>query len=372
MRWALFLASFVALYGLILTGVFWRVRPLLSPRGRHWAFAAGLFLLVGPILQRLVQAQGWSLGANILAWASYLGMGWVIMALWMSGLTGLGQLALWLWAKVARPAWSPPSPRFWALVTLVGACALGAHGFWEARHPVLEQVTLSSPKLPASHSPLRIALITDTHLGELAGPSRLAVIKHMLDKHAPHILLAAGDILDGPPEPAQDSLEFLANWRFPLGKFAVLGNHEFHGNPVKAQAFLEKAGFVVLRNQGLTVGGFLNLAGVDDPRGDRMVPDAAALKNLPLGNLTIMMKHRPLVDESTRPGFDLQVSGHTHKGQISPFFLVVRQVHPHIAGLYPLPGGSWLYTSRGAGTWGPPLRLLAPPEVTIITVLSKP
>ena len=372
MRWSLFIASFVAIYALILAEVYLRLRPLLPPRGRRWALITALFLLVGPILQRLAEGWGWSLIATGLAWIAYGGMGWVLLALWVSLLSWLGQLGLWLWARLARPAWRAPSARRWALAVIAGACLLWTYGFWEAHHPVVEEITLQSPKLPALRSPLRIALVSDLHLGRMVGPRRLSQLKRLVDLYSPQVLVAAGDVLDGPPSAARDSLALLSAWQAPLGKFAVLGNHEFFGGPQAAQAYLEEAGFTVLRNQGLTVGEFLNLAGVDDPRGGLKDQEGRALDNLPQKNLTLLLKHRPQVAAASLGRFDLQLSGHTHKGQIFPFTLVVQQIYPHLAGLYHLPGGAWLYTSRGGGTWGPPLRILARPEVTIITVYKAP
>jgi predicted MPP superfamily phosphohydrolase len=98
----------------------------------------------------------------------------------------------------------------------------------------------------------------------------------------------------------------------------------------------------------------------------REVPERQLLSGLPKDKFTLFLKHRPDVEQSSEGLFDLQLSGHAHKGQLFPFTLVVRLVFPRIAGLYQLSSGSWLYVSRGTGTWGPPIRFLAPPEITVI------
>ena len=122
--------------------------------------------------------------------------------------------------------------------------------------------------------------------------------------------------------------------------------------------------------------GLINIAGVDDPvvRGYGQspgVPERQLLSSFPKDKFTLFLKHRPDVEQSSEGLFDLQLSGHAHKGQLFPFTLVVRLVFPRIAGLYRLASGSWLYVSRGTGTWGPPIRFLAPPEVTVIDLRKE-
>ena len=132
----------------------------------------------------------------------------------------------------------------------------------------------------------------------------------------------------------------------------------------------------MLRGEGLTIGGCLNLAGVDDPTGQAFgeapgVPEAELLARLPRDRFTILLKHRPVLDPSSRGHFDLQISGHTHKGQILPFRLGTRIFFRFFGGLYRFSDGTVLYTSRGTGTWGPPIRFLTPPEVTLYELIYE-
>jgi hypothetical protein len=131
----------------------------------------------------------------------------------------------------------------------------------------------------------------------------------------------------------------------------------------------------VLRGESVTVAGAINLAGVDDPAGPGVgssdTGEKRLLSSLPKEKFVLFLKHRPSVDRESLGLFDLQLSGHVHCGQIFPFRLITRLFYPYVAGFYPLPHGSSLYVNRGSGTWGPPIRFLAPPEVTIVDIVHR-
>jgi hypothetical protein len=112
---------------------------------------------------------------------------------------------------------------------------------------------------------------------------------------------------------------------------------------------------------------------VDDPAGGEYAntDEPAVLSAIPEGRFALLLKHRPYVDEKSLGLFDLQLSGHTHKGQIFPFTLVVKLLFPVDAGRVNMENGSTLYVSRGTGTWGPPIRFLSPPEVTVIDLVPS-
>lgn len=128
----------------------------------------------------------------------------------------------------------------------------------------------------------------------------------------------------------------------------------------------------VAPGEGLSLDG-INIAGVDDPAGESLslsnpVSEAELLFRLPADKFTLFLKHRPVVEKGVSGRFDLQLSGHTHKGQIFPFWMLVRLLYPLI-GYHDL-GGPILYVSRGTGTWGPPIRFLASPEITVYELVS--
>jgi len=158
-----------------------------------------------------------------------------------------------------------------------------------------------------------------------------------------------------------------------FGTYAVTGNHEYYAGISRALEFTRKAGFTVLGGDSRDVAG-IRLAGVADPVAWRMGAGGAdqektALANHSSGQFTLLLKHRPTVEKGSMGHFDLQLSGHTHQGQIFPFTMVTRLLYPLTSGLTNLAGGGSLYVSRGTGTWGPPIRFLAPPEITVIELV---
>jgi len=136
---------------------------------------------------------------------------------------------------------------------------------------------------------------------------------------------------------------------------------------------MKRAGFIVLRAEGLSIPGLINIAGVDDSRGkatgdSKDISEKELLSKLSRERFTLLLKHKPLIDRDAVGLFDLQLSGHVHKGQIFPFSLITKFYYPKHAGMLKSNNG-FLYVSRGAGTWGPPIRFLSPPEVTVIELI---
>ena len=188
----------------------------------------------------------------------------------------------------------------------------------------------------------------------------------------PDIIVATGDIVDGQGDDFEEMARRFQTVRPPLGAFAVVGNHEYYAGLENSLCFLRSAGFTVLRGESAVTGGII-LAGVDDPsarvlREDTRVSDQAVLASHPETSFIVLLKHQPVVDRDAR--FDLQLSGHIHGGQVFPFGLLTRLAYRVRTGLTQLADGRWLYVSRGAGTWGPPMRIFATPEITLITIKS--
>ncbi len=204
----------------------------------------------------------------------------------------------------------------------------------------------------------------------------LGRILQVVKKEAPDILVSTGDLVDGQVNNLAELVESLREINPPYGKFAITGNHEFYAGLSQSLDFIQKAGFSILRGQGLTVAGAVNIAGVDDPAGKAFglyqgVPEQDLLSRLPRGKFTLLLKHRPDVDEKALGLFDLQISGHTHQGQIFPFRLLTRLFFTYVGGSFRLSNNSYLHVSRGSGTWGPPIRLLTPTEVPLYELVHE-
>ena len=163
----------------------------------------------------------------------------------------------------------------------------------------------------------------------------------------------------------EGALRYLKEFNPRFGKFAITGNHEVYAGLRESLEAIRQSGFTILQGKTVQAGG-INIAGIDDPTAGMDEDEQAILLSGKKGLFTLFLKHRPEVSTESRGLFDLQLSGHTHRGQVFPFRYISELVFPMQNGFYRLDKGSLLYTSSGSGTWGPPIRVLAPPEVTII------
>jgi uncharacterized protein len=335
--------------------------------------AVSLFMVLAPILVRIFERHGYELQARTVAYLGYLWMGffflWLSASLALDLLRGISMVAGWLLHRDLHFA-------EWRLLCASIAVALIAscYGLFEARHLKVEQVTLKSPKIPNSAGRVRVVQISDVHLGLMVGRKRLDRILDQVTALKPDLLLSTGDLLDGQMDGLRGLDLQLAALKPPLGKYAVLGNHEAFAGVAPSVSFTKSCGFQLLREQGVAVCDFLALVGVDDPalqRDAKSATEHVLLTATPREKYTILLKHRPTIDGASVGLFDLQLSGHVHKGQIFPFNLVTRLAYPVKMGLSDVGAGSLLYVSRGSGTWGPPMRVLAPPEITVIDLVPS-
>ena len=234
----------------------------------------------------------------------------------------------------------------------------------------MRTVTLETNRLPAGTRPIRILQISDTHLSRTLSKHHLQKILAIIERTAPDIIVGTGDLVDSPVNQLRETAPLLAAVNPRLGKLACLGNHDFYHGLADCIAWHEAAGFRLLRGESALAGKYLRIVGIDDPAGvhrsaETFLDEDQALGRRPDNRFVILLKHRPTVRENSLGNFDLQLSGHTHGGQVFPFMFVVRIMNGICCGLKELPAGSKLYVTRGAGAWGPPIRVLAPPEVAL-------
>jgi predicted MPP superfamily phosphohydrolase len=258
------------------------------------------------------------------------------------------------------------------------------YGFIENSHIRIEKLTIPTSSIPASVGTLKIAQISDVHLGLLVGETKLKRILDLVSAQNPDVLVSTGDLVDGEICKNDRMVEILRGISPPLGKFAVTGNHEYYAGVDRAVKCMQEGGFKVLQGESVDLGGMIHIAGVDDPTAKSFhrfngITEKSLLSGIAAQNgsanprqFVLLLKHQPRIDRETVGLYDLQLSGHTHKGQIFPFSLLIKLAFPQDAGLLKLTQGSNIYISRGTGTWGPPLRFLAPPEITIIELVHAP
>jgi predicted MPP superfamily phosphohydrolase len=341
-------------------------------------FPAALFLILfmgvmvcAPVLVRLAEREGLESIAIPLAYVGYLWMGFLFLFFTVSVIFDGGRLLLRLSALLSHGYM--PTDRQAFLVSLFVSLLVLTYGCHEAGDIRMEKVTIRTEKLPPSLPRLTIAQISDVHLGLIVREKRLQEIVRAIENAHPDVLVSTGDLVDGQMNGMESLVVELRKLKPAYGKFAVTGNHEYYAGIGTALDFTRRAGFSVLHGESHQVGGVLNIIGVDDPAAERTgihsANESDILGKNPRGSFTLLLKHRPVVKKTSIGLFDLQLSGHVHKGQIFPFGLLTRLVYPVATGLSQW-GASSLYVSRGTGTWGPPVRFLAPPEVTVIELVK--
>ena len=375
MRFFLFITTFTSLYTGMHVYAFLKLRRAVS---LGWVAIALIVVLMivmilTPILVRVVESADFEKEARAFATIGYTWMGFVFLFFIASFSLDVWRFLVYVAEGLLKMSLGAVkfSYRQAFFVPLFAAMLATGYGIFEAMNIRTEMLVLKSPKIT---KPIRIAQISDVHLGLLIRESRLARILEKVKAASPDIFVSTGDLIDGQTDNLNGVGELLREIRAPLGKFAVTGNHEFYAGLGRSLEFMKRAGFHVLRGEATTVAGLITIAGVDDPvvrgyGGSAGVPEKELLLGLPRDKFTLLLKHRQDVEKGSAGLFDLQLSGHAHKGQIFPFSLIHHFVFPYIAGPYELSSGSFLYVSRGSGTWGPPIRFLAPPEVTIIDIV---
>ncbi|HNW58256.1 MAG TPA: metallophosphoesterase [bacterium] len=278
------------------------------------------------------------------------------------------------------PGWRGPHTAeslklFWFTAALVAGLTLA--GAINARYPRVRHLALEIAK-PAPVGQLRLLLATDIHLGTLIHNSRLQELVAQINAQMPDLILLGGDLFDEDvlSLSRQNMAGVLQQLTARHGVYAIPGNHEYFSGIDQALDYMRNAGITVLRDRTLKAADAVWLIGRDDRQGNmfgRQRRDlaellAAADKSQPL----ILLDHQPFhLEEAENQGIDLQLSGHTHHGQLFPFQYITKALYEKSWG-YLRKGHTQYYVSCGAGTWGPPLRLGNRPEIVVIDLTFTP
>ncbi len=331
-----------------------------------------LSMIVGPITQRL----RWLGLARAVAWPSYLWMGvmWLALVavalsdllLWFSGLAGL--------LPTSDPEAMLSIARIRAGIVGVLVAGFTIRGLFSAlAAPRVRRVELQLPGWPDALDGYRLVQLSDLHLGPLLGSSFARAVTERVNDLRPDAIAVTGDLADGDVPALRPAVAPMGDLRARHGTYFVTGNHDYYSGADPWLDEVRRLGMTPLRNERVALGGDdgFDLAGVDDRQGRTFGPGhgedlGRALDGRDPTRPSILLAHQPLAfaDAAAR-GVSLMLCGHTHGGQIAPFMLLTRLVYSrYVAGLYTL-GRSRLYVSRGTGFWGPPIRLLAPAEITL-------
>ncbi|UQA38184.1 metallophosphoesterase [Streptomyces cavourensis] len=272
-----------------------------------------------------------------------------------------------------------PSRRLFVSRVVGGAAAaagLATVGYGTANvlsGPTVKRVTVPLAKLPRAAHGFRIAVVSDIHIGPILGRAHTRRIVDTINSTSPDLVAVVGDLVDGSVADLGSAAEPLAGLRARHGSFFVTGNHEYFSGAEQWVNHVRELGLIPLENARVETGGF-DLAGVNDIAGETegQGPDfGRALGDRDRSRAAVLLAHQPVViHDAVRHGVDLQLSGHTHGGQLWPGNYLAELANPTVAGLERY-GDTQLFVSRGAGAWGPPVRVGAPADITVVELASR-
>ena len=386
MRRVLLIALILTLAALLFVGVhgYLAQRLILDPGvpdpwrgillGALVALAASIAL--APLAERLLPPR-WS---RFIAWPASLWMGFLFLLL---VLLGVSDTVIWLLGEtaVASDSSQPEAATasFRALAAVGIALVAGAAGVGSAlRPPRLRRVEIPLTRWPASLDGFRILQISDVHIGPLLDRRFSEQLVSRVNALDPDLVAVTGDLVDGSVRHLAREVEPFGRLRARHGVYFVTGNHDHYSGADVWVSHLRSLGLRPLRNERVCIRvgeAAFDLIGVDDHRGDWRDGGGEdlprALEGRDSTRPAVLLAHDPSTfKRASMQGIDLQLSGHTHGGQIWPFGMLVRLVIPFVAGRYSK-NGAQLYVSRGTGFWGPPMRILAPAEITELTLTRK-
>jgi hypothetical protein len=348
----------------------------------------GLWLVVGLALtlpasflvSRLLSPEV----ARWVLFLPYFWMGMLVLTLFLLGLADLGRFGTWVWSKAAHATYwlEDPARRLawfrWGALAAGGAALVASvvGMYFALRAPVVVRHEVELPRLPQELDGLKLAQLSDLHLGPTLGREWLEEVVRRTNELEPDVVAITGDLVDGDVETLRDVVAPLGDLKARYGVFFVTGNHEYYSGVGGWLDHLPTLGIRVLHNEHARVGPAgapLVVAGIDDHSSRGFAaghgPDlAAALRGVTGEPPIVLLAHQPkAVHEASERGVGLVLSGHTHGGQFYPWAPLVYLQQPEISGLHRY-GETWLYVSDGTGFWGPALRLGTTGEITLLTL----
>jgi hypothetical protein len=345
------------------------------PAGVERALLLGIWLLAlsipaEPLAERLLPRRA----SRLVAWPAALWMGvafLLLVTLWAS------ELVVWLLGAAGGSDADLARGRALGVVGLVGvAAALGMRSALSP--PRTHRLEVRLARWPAALDGYRIVQISDVHIGPILDRRFAQHVTERVNALDPDLVAVTGDLVDGREHHLAEEVAPFADLRARDGVFFVTGNHDYFSGVDPWVSRVRKLGMRTLRNERVSLGegeASFDLAGVEDhrsglySRGPGSDLDAALEGRDPARPLVLLAHDPSTFRAARRRGVDLQISGHTHDGQIWPFTWVVRAVIPWVAGLY-RDGDAACFVSRGTGFWGPPIRLFAPAEISELILRS--
>ena len=392
----LIIAVVLALFGGVHLYLWKRLVHDVSAPGSRWRRTGSVPAVVLPLLSLGALIGGRALPLAAERWLAWPGYMWLAVLLYLTMALLVGEFIRPLLRRAPirthaqeapqpapdpQPAPAPADPgrrlfvaRTVAIGAAVAATATVGYGTYGVlRGPRLKYVTVPLAKLPAAADGYRIAVVSDIHLGPILGRAHTQRIVDTINGARPDLVAIVGDLVDGSVADLGRAAEPLAQLDARDGSYFVTGNHEYFSGADQWVDFVRELGVHPLANARVEIAAGFDLAGVNDISGANhdAAPDyGKALDDRDRTRAAVLLAHQPvMIHEAVKHGVDLQLSGHTHGGQLWPGNYIAELANPTVAGLERY-GDTQLYVTRGAGAWGPPVRVGAPSDITIVTLAS--
>jgi predicted MPP superfamily phosphohydrolase len=368
------------------------LRDTRPPRAWKWAGTIALIALALAIPATIMIGRRRIDATEIgLATTAYVWLGFAFYALLAFALIDVARAVLWIASRVrskrepaAVDAPADPARRvFIARVAAGVGVAASSSLVVVGHHSALGEITtpeipVKLARLPHALSGYRIVQLTDLHLGPLLRAPFLESLVEKANAARPDLVAITGDLVDAPPATLGRELAPLAKLRARHGVVFVTGNHEYYCGAAAWVEWLRERGIRVLVNERISIGdaASFDLAGIPDRNGGSYLADhapdlARALAGRDPERELVLLAHQPAqIEMAEGKGVGLQISGHTHGGQMWPFGALVALAQPYVSGFHRHPDGTQIYVSRGAGFWGPPMRVAEPAEIASIVLVS--
>lgn len=383
LSFAIFFSVMLSLTGAVHYYIWTRlVRDLALPLGVHRGLSAVLLMLYLAVPASFFVWRSGAAWTKALVWVAAVWMGMLLLFL-VTLATADAIRGLWLVAARLRGNGEVDPERRALLSRFLGvavALAAGGLGVFAVRSGLarvaLREVNVTLDRLPKELHGLTIAQLTDVHVGPTIGREFIERIVEQTNAIEPDVIAITGDLVDGSVEELREHVAPLSKLKARFGVYFVTGNHEYYSGAEAWCEELGRLGIRVLRNERVSIGDgdvSFDLAGIDDHQAAQFgnghgadLPRALAGRD-PSREL-VLLAHQPrAVFEAQKHGVGLQLSGHTHGGQLWPWRYLVRLQQPVVSGLARF-GKTLIYVSNGTGYWGPPMRLSAPAEITRVTL----
>jgi uncharacterized protein len=345
--------------------------------GLHFLVYKGLIrsIVLIPKWQKILKWFFWLSGASFML-SVLLSRMFKIYFLNVYATTWMGMIAISFFVFLIQLIYSKFLPSHTRVSAYIALAVIGIISLISLinglQYPSVKNVSIPLKNLPKELSGFRIVQLSDLHLEAHNGLERMKAIIDKVNALKPDLVVITGDLIDGNVCDDPSFCEHIQRMKPPHGVLAITGNHEYYAGLDTFYELANRSNIKVLRNECVTIADSLQVIGLDDRESKRFDGDGPVLdrviKNCDLSKPIILLYHRPLhFDEAVEKGVGLQLSGHTHAGQIPPMDLIVRLYYKYPHGLYKK-NDAYIYTSPGTGVWGPHMRFLSRNEITLITL----